>query len=204
MTTKTRINKKIIAISVLIAILFVSAISATILYYNGVVNQKDSQIANQNNETANINDEIANLTSQNSNLKGQITNLTSAYLVNALGISEVGNTSEEFFIPYYYRLYIAGSVTNTGEGTADNAGLHVVAYSADGTLEINMTVPLSSGVTFRTDAEINSYLEEHNYGVSSLQLGILYSGQTSTIDLDIYHEGIVANWTVTPVWTNTP
>ena len=34
-------NKKIIiAVSVLIAVLFVSAIAGTIVYYNGVVNQK--------------------------------------------------------------------------------------------------------------------------------------------------------------------
>jgi len=61
-------NKKIIAISVLIAILFVSAITGTIVYYNVVVNQKDSQIANQNNEIANLNRQISNLTAQVGNL----------------------------------------------------------------------------------------------------------------------------------------
>ena len=66
-----------------------------------------------------------------------------------------------------------------------------------------MTVPLNGG-TFGTNAEINSYLEKNNGGVSSLQLGLLYSGQTATIDLNIFHEGYVTNWTVTPVWTNSP
>ncbi len=57
MTTKTRTNKKTIAIAVLIAILFVSAIAGTIFYYNGVVNKavnnKNSQIASLNNEITN-------------------------------------------------------------------------------------------------------------------------------------------------------
>lgn len=80
---KTRANKKIIAISVLIAVLFVSAIAETISYYNGVVNRENStiaslstQIANQNNEITNLNSQIANLTSQVSNLNVEITNLT--------------------------------------------------------------------------------------------------------------------------------
>ena len=37
-------NKKIIAVSVLIAVLFVSAIAGTIFYYNGVINNRNSKI----------------------------------------------------------------------------------------------------------------------------------------------------------------
>ena len=58
-------NKKIIiAISVLIAILFVSAIAGTIVYYNGVVNDKNSHIASLNNQMGNLNSQISNLTAQ--------------------------------------------------------------------------------------------------------------------------------------------
>jgi cell division protein FtsL len=55
-------NKKIVALSFLIiAILFVSAIAGTILYYNGVVNDKNSHIASLNNQMGNLNSQISNL-----------------------------------------------------------------------------------------------------------------------------------------------
>ena len=41
-------------------------------------------------------------------------------------------------------------------------------------------------------------------GPISLQLGNLASKGTTTVEIAIYHEGDVSNWTVTPVWTNTP
>ena len=58
-------NKKIISLSVLIvAILFVGAI----FYYNGVVNDKNSQIILLNQIIAEENSQISNLTAQVSNL----------------------------------------------------------------------------------------------------------------------------------------
>jgi len=105
-------------------------------------------------------------------------------------------------LPFNY-LYITGSVTNVGVGTAFTAGLHVVAYAANGGLEINMTVPLINGATFGTDAGTDAYVSS-SYGNSSLQLGSLYSEQNATIEIGIFHEGIVSNWNITPVWTNSP
>ena len=202
-------NKKIIAVSVLIAILFVSAIAGTIFYYNGVVNDRNSQIASLNNEIANQNAQISNLTAQ-------VENLTSAYLVTALGATEIPLGATEIisnnpfgidfpFQNMYNHLYITGSVTNTGVGTAYNAGLHVVAYDATGTLEINMTVPLGYDQygAFGTDAAIDSWILSSPYGLSSLQLITLDSGQNMPIILNIFHEGTVTNWTITPVWTNS-
>ena len=100
--TRDRMNKKIIAISVLIAILVVGAFAGTIFYYNG-------EIANQNSQ-------ISNLKSQLTNVTGQLTNLTSANIVTSLTVTEV---------PYYYNnytarellnyLWIYGGVTDTGE-----------------------------------------------------------------------------------------
>ena len=40
--------------------------------------------------------------------------------------------------------------------------------------------------------------------IGSLQLGSLDVGQTANFEIAIYHEGNVTNWTITPVWTNTP
>ena len=179
----------------IVAILFVSAIAETISYYNGIVNDRNSKIANLNNE-------IANLTSQISNLTAQLTNLTSANLVTALGITDVHFSSFNMPPTIYNRLYIAGSVTDEGEGRAYNSGLHVIAYDARGTLEINMTVPLSGSAVFGTDSATNAFVLK-SYGNSSLQLGSLGSWETSTIAINIFHEGTVTNWTITPVWTNS-
>jgi hypothetical protein len=177
-------NKKIIAILVLIAILLAGAFAGTIFYYNG---------------------EIANQNSQISNLKSQLANLTSANLVTKLGITEIPSNYSYNVpspLPYNY-LYITGNVTNTGEGTAYNSGLHVVAYDANGELKINMTVPLVNGASFGTDAGTDAYVSS-SYGSSSLRLGSLYSEQTAIIEIGIFHEGIVSNWTITPVWRNSP
>jgi hypothetical protein len=197
--------------ALIIAVLFVG----TIFYCNGVVSDSNfkiaslnTQIANQNKEIANQDNEMANLTSQISNLERYSANrtyLTSANLVTVVAISDVpanarwGSTP---FYPPYSHLHITGSANNTGEGTAYNAGLHVVAYNDAGTLEINMTVPLNGG-PFGTDNATDAYLKSINiYG--NPVLGVLYSGQTVTIGVDIFHEGTVTNWTITPVWTNSP
>ena len=167
------VNKRKAVSATVIAILFVSAIAGTVVYFNGIVNQKNSEIAD----------------------------LKSPYLATSLGVTEILYSPPSYDmgnIPYN-RHYISGSITNTGKNTAFNAGLHVVAYGADYTLEINMTVPLSDGVAFGTDNATSI-----GGSGSSLQLGVLDGGQTSTIGINIYHEGIVSIWTVTPVWTNTP
>jgi hypothetical protein len=193
-------NKKIVvALSALIvAVLFVSAIAGTIIYCNGVIKDGNSKIAS-------LNGQIADLSSQ-------ILNLTSANLVTALGVTEVPYDSPNNFPSplLYNHLFITGSVTNTGEGTAYNAGLHVVAYEANGKVEVNMTVPLD-GPENVTGNEITilapvfgTNAATQIYGNDSLQLGELYSGQTASISLGIFHEGTVTNWTITPVWTTAP
>ncbi len=186
-------NKKIIAASVLTAILFVSAIAGTIVYYNN---------------------KIADLNIQISSLKSQIKNLTSANLTSELSITEIpypnyflnGTIIPDYYIHGFSNLFINGSVTNSGSGLAFNAGLHVVAYTANETLVVNMTVPLvKGGWVFGTDATTNAYVSNYykDY-LGTLQLGYLKSGLTVTFDLNFYHEGDVTNWTVTPVWTNSP
>jgi hypothetical protein len=91
-------NKKIIiAIAVLIvAVLFVSSIAGTIVYYNNKISKLNSQI---------------------SKLNGIIANFPTAHLVASLGITEIlGNESNEMGtptpVPFNY-LYITGSVNNT-------------------------------------------------------------------------------------------
>ena len=52
-------NKKIvIAVTVLIAILFVGAIAGTIFYYNSVVSSENSKMSSLNNDVTNLTAEI--------------------------------------------------------------------------------------------------------------------------------------------------
>ena len=201
-------NKKIVAVSILIAILFVSVIAGTIVYYNILVNDRNSKIASLNSEIVHLNDEVTDLSSQ-IGVVGQA-NLTSPHLVTSLGITEIASNSSanmQGIIISYNRLWISGSVTNTGEGTAFNAGLHVVAYAANGTLEVNITVPLNNNnvVNYGTDAatDAQAYIAngDNNPSFFLVSLG---GGGTAVIGINIFHEGTVTNWTVTPVWTNIP
>ena len=216
------IKSRVIPVFV-VALLVVSAIAGTVFYYSGEVNagnakielmktnianliqesiNLNNEITNQSNQIANLNSQIANLTGQISNLKSQQANIDSpsADLVTSLGISEIpvnstynlGNSAP------FNHLYISGTVTNSGDGTAYNAGLHVVAYTTTGTVEVNMTVPLSDGGSFGADVQTQVY------GTSSLQLGNLYPGQTTTVSLAIFHEATVSSWSLTPVSTNSP
>jgi hypothetical protein len=193
-------NKKIIAIAVLVvAILFVSTIAGTIFYYNSVLNDKNSQIALLNSQVANQNNEIANLNNQITNSSSQA-NLTPPNLATALGATEIASNP-------YNRLWISGSVTNTGADTAFKAGLHVVAYAANGTLEVSITVPLNNNdvVNFGTDAatDASGYVGNGD-NHPSFFLVSLGGGGTAVIGINIFHEGTVSNWTITPVWTNIP
>ena len=179
-----QVSMTLIAVAVLLA----SVLAGIVTYYNNVLESKNSQITS-------LNTQIANPTSQ-------VTNLTSASLVTSLGIAEVGNTSS--ISRSYDRLFIEGSVTNNGQCEALTAGLHVLAYAADGTLEINMTVPLIYG-EFGANAAIYSYIYSFDpYFTSSPKFGNLSSGQSADVNLDIYHYETVTNWTVTPEWTNAP
>ena len=205
-------DKKIIATSILIAILFVVAIAGTIVYCNGVISDGNSKIASLNSQIANLDGKVSDLRTQAANINSQTKNMLSAKIVTSLGISEVPYDSPHNFpTPLLYNhLLIMGSVTNTGVITAYNAGLHVVAYQADGKVQINMTVPLDNWANETTNENTDfapvfgTDASTQIYGNESLQLGNLYSGQNITIILGIFHHGTVTNWTITPVWTSNP
>ena len=195
--TMKRENLMLIAVLLAVVVLFVSAIAGTIIYSDRVISAGDSKIASLNGQIADLN--------------SQITNLTSVDIVTALGVTEVpANSPNNYPTPLLYNhLYISGSVTNTGEGTAYNAGLHVVAREANGKVEVDMTVPLVSPQN-ESGNEITDYApvfgtdaKTQIYGNDSLKLGNLFSGQTLPISLGIFHEGTVTSWTITPVWTRT-
>jgi hypothetical protein len=75
----------------------------------------------------------------------------SANLVSNLEIKEVAKGYNYGGNVPYNHLIISGSITNIGQITAYNAGLKVMAYASDGTLEINITVPLLANAGYSTD-----------------------------------------------------
>jgi type II secretory pathway pseudopilin PulG len=191
-------NRLVIVLFTAISIL--SVVSGFLFYQLTVVQSVNSELRSQNAEIQNQLDEVQ---TQNEELENQIANLTSANLVTALGIAEVpydsiANPAQ------FHKLFIEGSVTNKGQGTAYNAGLHVVAYDAEGNLRINMIVPLKNIASFGTDSATIDYALAHAGGTDSLQLGKLLTTQTAAISIQIFHQGNVTDWTLTPVWTNSP
>jgi len=264
------------AISALTAaiILFAGTISGTVLYFENVIANQNSQITALNSQLANLgtensnlaaqaanqtaeiqslnsnltdlatekadlNSQISNLTAQTAtlsadkasmsaqitNLTAQVANLTSAYITTDLSVNEIPNNEPLYAlfptmapdIPYD-SLQINGSVTNAGRVKATNMGLNVTAYGSDGTLEINMTVPLNEGVVYGTDNATNNMIQSIdprttvNDGGFNVRLGNLGPtglsdlevGQTVEVSITIYHEGTATDWTVTPIWTNSP
>lgn len=198
----------------MLLILFAGTISGMIIYYNQQLASQNSEVTSLNAEINNQGAEISNLTSQVATFNAQDANLTTN-----LGVKEITNSSVG---PLEYlefnTLFIKGTVTNNGNNAALNAGLKVVAYSTNGTVEINMTVPLVHGsnlydtdsyygdvIDFGTDNATQSIADSTDIGnqnSDSLQLGVLCGNQTAPININIFHEGLVTKWTVTPVWTN--
>ena len=196
-----KLGKKIIVTSVLIAVLFLSAIAGTVLYYSGEINDDNSKIVSLSAQIANQNDEISNLTSQIPNLNNEITNMTAANLVATLSVSE---DSDPFSGVRY--LTITGDVSNIGEGAAYNAGLHVVAYTNNGTLAVNATVSLGYQEPYNSfGIQSSPSIYEPPYSGAYFVTGVAGESGPAQIYLYINHANVtVTSWTVTPVWTNTP
>jgi hypothetical protein len=192
--------KKNAIIAVLIILALVVGLITEGVFYDNLVADKNSKIANLNDEISKLTSQIFSLQGQVANLNGQVANLTSAKLVTAIGISEVNTPSGIKF----NKLFIEGSVNNTGQGTAFHAGLNVVAYSANGTLLVNMTVPLGFMALFGTDSATSDYAQDFYSSTRTLALGNLLTTQTASINIGIFHRGTASNWTVSPVWTNSP
>ena len=206
---KIKIDPKIFVVTLVFAIIFAGVLSS----YFYVIIFQDYKIGSFTSQEQNLNNEIENLTNQIPSLQEQTTNFTAAYLASGfkanLATALQGNeiVTSDFAatqsIPFNY-FYISGTVTNTGNGTAFEAGLQVIAYDIyNNTRDIDLTLPL--GGTFGTDSNTNAYITNIYSGIMpSLQLGSLGSGETKTVNIQIFHEGTVSNWTITPVWTNTP
>jgi len=187
-----RISKLVIAT---MALAFLIVVAGTTAYFNNILSQKDAKIASLESQIPHLNQQLLGI-------ENQINNLTAPNLVATLATQEIWKFSQEYLggpnytVPFDF-VQISGTVTNTGGGTAYDTGLRVIGYDMNGVLVTNVTVPLGSGF-FGSDNSTNQYAD-----ISSLA-NTLSSGQIATIKENVMHEGIAYNWTVTPVWTNSP
>ncbi len=197
-------------LGVLFVVMIIVSAGMTV-YTMQVINGNNHDVALLRQQVSNLNDQVTSLTSQVSqfqspnaeltsevdrlngivsglngmitNVNDKVTSLTQAELVTALGSNYVTTGTP--------RLYIAGSVINTGRGTAYNVGLHVIAYTANRQKIIDMTVPFFFENTYSTST-------------GSTTLMTVSSMQNMSVSINIKASSALTNWTITPVWTNSP
>jgi len=181
-TAKFSVTSAIIAVLV-VALIGVASLIYTV--YIPQVDQQNSEIIEKNHQIEDLNATINSLNNQVKDLQDQLSKYT-ASLTTALGVKELidNNTNAHY-------LYIRGYVTNVGITVAYNAGLHVVGYSANHEVLINMTSALDGG-TYQ------------NGFTSANGLSQLYPTQSQNTMLSIYHSGTVVSWDIVAVWTNSP
>jgi hypothetical protein len=195
-------NRRKAIIASVIAILSVTIIAGTVFFSEIVQSNNTENFQDKNSQT---NDEVANKMSPTP----EVEYFAPANIdISDLVVKEYpkSNISEAFPVGWNFNsLEISGFVENVGDDTAENAGLHVVAYSASNTLLIDMTVPLIetwyNGGMYGTTAEIIGMFRLDD---QVIELSTLDGGKMAHVLTTIYHEGVATHWTVTPVWTNSP
>jgi uncharacterized membrane protein len=195
-------NRRKAIIALVIVVLSVTAIAGT-AFYSEIV-QSNNNTNSQEKDTQSS-DEVANQTSPTP----EEHNFAPANIdISDLVVKEYTkmNISDTWPAGWFYNsLEIHGIATNDGDDTAENAGLHVVAYNDSNAVLIDMTVPLIEtwyrGGTYGTTAEIIGMLRLDD---QVIQLSTLYGGKSAYVLTTIYHEGVATHWTVTPVWRNSP
>jgi hypothetical protein len=165
----------LLLIGLFVTVLFVG----TVLYFQNQISAMNAQITSLDSQVKSINSEIFN-------------KLENPYLVTTLGIGEVNSskTYNENDPSTYNHLLISGAVTNFGFSTAYNAGLNVTALDSSGQVVVKMIVPLTSG----------SYGPGHEQGATAFT--VINKQDTLQTEISIYHVGVAASWTETPVYTS--
>jgi uncharacterized coiled-coil protein SlyX len=188
---KAASGNRVSVLAAIFAVVLIGLASLVYTYYTPLINSKDAEIAAQSNQIASLNATISNLNSMVAALQNQISDLQEKYtanLVTALGANEISSSNSSVLC----HLYISGTVTDTGVTTAYNAGLHINGYASDDTVLINITVPIGYGVY------------QDGFNANGTALSTIYPTQSQAAEISIFHNGNLANWTITPVWTNSP
>jgi hypothetical protein len=159
-----------------VAVLLTSLIAIT-LYYNNLVNNRDSKITALESQIDNLNHEL-------SNQSGQVT--VRANVITGLGISDVpaDPNSRDSTARQYSHLWITGWVFNNGLAMAENVGLVILAYDQSGKVLLNQTMPVMDSATVYSTSIIHNSQTPPNLHTTIL------SQQNMTVIMGIYHEGI--------------
>ena len=195
-------NRRKAIITWIIAILSVTIIAGTVFYSEILQSNNTENFQDKNSQT---NGEVANKTLPTP----EVEYFAPANIdISDLVVKEYPkiNISDTFPVGWNFNsLEIRGFAENVGDDTAENAGLHVVAYSSSNTLLVDMTVPLIEtwyrGGMYGTTAEIIGMLRPDD---QVIQLSTLHGGKMAHVLTTIYHEGVATHWNVTAVWTNSP
>ena len=154
-------NKKIIAISFLIAILFVG----TIFYYNGELNGKNSKTASLNNQIAKLNSQISNLTAQVSNLMNMSRTNENITFIN-VNFYAFGNFNGEI-----YNWTLSLDLKNNGNTTAiiNNIIINGQSYSSFNPNSI-VTPSIQNGYALPPNQRVTITLQDTNSATTSASI----------------------------------
>ncbi|MCW4000258.1 MAG: hypothetical protein NWE93_08455 [Candidatus Bathyarchaeota archaeon] len=172
-------------VAALLAVALVACASMICVVYSPQIDSQAKTITEQNQQKWKMNQTIGDLEGQVEDLQGQLQSLRERYtanLVTALGVADVASNDSSL-----RHLFIQGTVMNTGVVAAANAGLHVKGYGASHEVLIDLTTSLDSYATYQ------------NGFASAQSLSTLYPTQIQTINIAIYHEGTVVDWSITPL-----
>jgi hypothetical protein len=173
-------NKQIsVNAMIVVVIIFVAAIAGTLIYFNQMIAEKNS--------------EITSLNAQLDVMSGQLSNLNKPYLVTALGIGvqQDATVSVNGVEMTGNALYITGSITNQGKTTAYNVKLNVVAKDIYGSTIVDMTVPVWGNFVPGEDPSlINS---ANPVSIDPIQT-------MNYVNVKILCQSVPTTWNVTPVY----
>ncbi len=180
-------NKAGILTVIVVALAGVSVALAGLIVevYTPQIQEQTQQITEQDEQMDRMGTQISDLNKQVDDLEGELSDMRSKYtanLVTGLGINDVGNSSDR-------HLYITGTVTNNGVTAAYNAGLHIIGYGSSHEKLIDLTSSLG-------------YEVFQNSFSGSSQLTTLYPTQVMSVQISIFHSGVVDSWDIIPVWNN--
>lgn len=109
----------------------VDTLNAKVRELNSEIARKNNLLAQKNDEIFSLNNQIASLGSQIADLSSQIDELTNQIASKPKLVVD-GLTVEDDRSSIPYNLHVYGRVNNTGGGTAYNAFLYIMAFSAEG------------------------------------------------------------------------
>jgi TolA-binding protein len=156
--------------------------------YSPQIDSQQAMIVKQDQQITHLNQTIVDLNEQVEDLQGQLQTLRERYTANiitALGVKDMASDDSSL-----RHLFIQGTVSNTGVVAAINAGLQIKGYGSNHEVLIDLTTSFDSYATYQDGF------------TSTKSLATLAPTQSQSINIAIYHQGTVVDWTITPVYND--